>query len=518
MNLPNLYLYEVALTMPTSTAAPIGFHQRVTCGAKRGKRRLTHRTFAAFAISAMIACGSTAVAADPAAVGKSPATSETVTSKTGPNKMPAPGPGADSSLYVELRLNQRVKLSALRPGDIVEGRLSRDVYAGDRKVFQSGSPIRLTVGKFQRRRREPNPNWPGVIRLFVPRHENYPTFQSASVLLPGGAEVPLRVSLMSAGYKTDLHAHLRNQEKTTRQRAVSPKNQNREAGSEPIPAPSSTGSEAGVSAKTGRPKTQDGGQTVIFSTTSLTLNSSTASLSGETHLATAPPPQPATIAAGTQAQIILLDGLSASQNHPGDSFRASLLEPVRLGSRTVLPEGSLFDGRVVKTTPARWLSRPGSLLVVFTGLTLPGGDAAPVTASLSELEVDRSSKMRLDPEGKLSGGRPGTAWMLINLGVSGGIAKATDDTAQLLIEAIVSSATDVSTAGGSRIVAGCVSGFFMLTRRGRDAILPKFSKMTITFTRPVSVAVQQSATAVQPEGEEGEMASSHLGLSEAARR
>jgi hypothetical protein len=42
----------------------------------------------------------------------------------------------------------------------------------------------------------------------------------------------------------------------------------------------------------------------------------------------------------------------------------------------------------------------------------------------------------------------------------------------------------VSTAGTSRIVAACVSGVFMLTRHGRDVVLPKFSEIDITFNRP----------------------------------
>lgn len=83
--------------------------------------------------------------------------------------------------------------------------------------------------------------------------------------------------------------------------------------------------------------------------------------------------------------------------------------------------------------------------------------------------------------------------MAMNLGVTGGIAKEVDDGAQLLIEAIVSSATDVSTAGTARIVGACVSGLFMLTRHGRDVVLPKFTEMDIIFDRPVALSTAQPA-------------------------
>ena len=77
--------------------------------------------------------------------------------------------------------------------------------------------------------------------------------------------------------------------------------------------------------------------------------------------------------------------------------------------------------------------------------------------------------------------------MAINIGVTAGLAKEADDATQLIIETIVSSATDVSTAGVARIVSTCVSGVFMVSRRGRDVVLPRFTEMNITLDRPLSV-------------------------------
>jgi len=69
--------------------------------------------------------------------------------------------------------------------------------------------------------------------------------------------------------------------------------------------------------------------------------------------------------------------------------------------------------------------------------------------------------------------------------MTAGLAKVTDDTTQLIIEAIVSTATDVSTAGSAKIAAACVSGVFMLTRHGRDVVIPQFTEMNVMFDRPV---------------------------------
>ena len=198
-----------------------------------------------------------------------------------------------------------------------------------------------------------------------------------------------------------------------------------------------------------------------------------------------------TVAAGTRAKVILLDGLSASKSRQGDSFHARLVEPVYSGSILALPEGSVIEGTVVKSSAPRMLSRAGSVLLSFTAVARPPGTTEPIAASIAGVELDRRSHTRVDSEGHLRGDRPGKVWIAMNLGMTAGLAKAADDGLQLVIEAIVSTATDVSTAGAARLVAACASGLFMLTRHGRDVVLPKFTEMDITFDRPASLSTPQ---------------------------
>lgn len=87
----------------------------------------------------------------------------------------------------------------------------------------------------------------------------------------------------------------------------------------------------------------------------------------------------------------------------------------------------------------------------------------------------------------MHGDRPGKAWMLLNAGVIAGIAKELDDRTQLIIETIVSAATDASTAGTARIVSTCASTIFLLTRHGRDVVLSKYTQMKIMFDRAVEI-------------------------------
>jgi hypothetical protein len=111
-----------------------------------------------------------------------------------------------STLIVETQLDNPIKLSQLRPGSIVQGRTTRDVYSGERQLFLAGSRVRLTVGKLERRRRGHNDHWPWVIQVFARGHENYPSFQSAEISLPDGASVTVRVSLLSAHRLTQVSA------------------------------------------------------------------------------------------------------------------------------------------------------------------------------------------------------------------------------------------------------------------------------------------------------------------------
>jgi len=372
---------------------------------------------------------------------------------------------ATASLYVKVQLNGPLKLSKLKPGDVVEGSLARDVYSSDRELFPAGSRVRLAVDHLEKRRRTPDDHWPWVVKAFTPRHEKYPVFKTA-IFFAASGETALQVSLISISRKREIHAQ------TKKKKSGQPAD---ETGTVEV---SKSGGLYGPARLTTPMMVLEavGLEDVKSPSTSAEGASSAPDLSS---LETLP--------AGTACKILLLGDVSASKSKPGDLVQARLLEPVFLNSRLVLPAGTLFEGKVVKKTPPRWGSRAGSLALTFTGLTLPGGNVIPIAASLAGAELDRRSHTKIDAEGQLRGERPGKAWMAINLGVTAGLAKEVDDTTQLIIEAIVSSATDASTAGTARIVSSCISGIFMVSRHGRDVVLPRFTEMDIALDRPLSV-------------------------------
>ncbi|MCU1297787.1 MAG: putative peptidoglycan binding domain protein [Acidobacteriaceae bacterium] len=391
-------------------------------------------------------------------------------------------PVSYSNLYVKVQLKSKIRVPALKSGDVVEGKLARSVYAGGRELLPAGSPVNLVVDKLERRRRAPNDHWPWVIKVFTPRHEMYPTFQSAQVLLASGGEVHLGVSLMSIGQEVEVQAKPR-KGKSGRRPEASGSTESK------LALPSASHNKLEEDSDTSASATMANFEAVI--------------LKGEEVFRTLqqpPPTLPAgtlTVAAGTQAKVILLGTVSASKSRAGDRFQARLVEPVYAGHTLVLPEGSIFEGKITKSTGPRMLSRSGCVRLSFTGVTSSSGNPQPIAASLTGVELDRRSHTRIDSEGQLRGDRPGKVWMLMNMGVAGGISKEADDAAQMLIEAIVSSATDVSTAGAARIAGACASGLFMLTRHGRDVVLPKFTEINIMFDRPAPLRATQPLPAAE---------------------
>jgi len=386
-----------------------------------------------------------------------------------------PKAATESDLYFKVVLAQPVNMGKLKPGDFVEGTLSRDVYSSDHKLFSAGSNVRLTVDHLESRRRVPNDHWPWAIKVFLPHHEKYPVFKTARIRQAEGESL-LRVSLISAARMREIHAKAKDHKDKSGQRAADERGAVEVSKSSPR-----------------KPATP----TLVLEGTAIEISPSTNVNKSEADSAEAASSAAETLPVGTLCKILLLGSVSASKSKPGDVVRARLLEPVFLNSRVVLPAGSMFEGKVVKETPPRWLSRSGSLYLAFNEVALPDGNHLPIAASLAGVELDQRSHTRIDSEGKLRGEGPGKAWMAANLGVTIGLGKVEDDGLQLVIEAIVSTATDVSTAGTGRIVASCVSGLFMVTRHGRDVVLPRFTEVNISLDRPVSL---RSAAPIEGSG------------------
>lgn len=362
------------------------------------------------------------------------------------------GDPAGPPLYMRLQLSKPAVGKDVKPGDVLQGQLTRDVYSQERQIFAETNAIELTVDQVLSRRRVPNDHWPWVIKVFLPRHEKYPTFSSALVNASDGRQVPLHVQLVSVGNKVEVSAAKK---------------------------------EGKGGAEESRKKL---GPTVVL--TAELVSSPPENENPGSPVST----EAITLPSGTAARLVLLGDVSAGESRAGDPISARLIEPIRVNNGVVVPEGAVFNGKVARSTPPKMLSRAGSLFLSFTSVDIPGrAEPMSVEGVVSQVERDQRSQTTIDAEGDMHGGHAGKAWLLANIGVTAGAAKVTDDTVQLAIEAVISSATDASTAGTAQIVAACVSGVFLLTRHGRDVVLPRYDELEVTLSRPAKVPAWSTA-------------------------
>lgn len=373
--------------------------------------------------------------------------------------------------FMDVRLDAPVKFSHLKPGETLEGKVTRNVFSGYRLLVPRGSRVRLKVSGLRRGPKKHNYLWPWPIRYFVPKYEKLPSFKFANVALPDRSEVRLPVSAVPSIDEIHVAAHVKRKIKSNTQNKHSSGESKR---ARAVKRPLGPRIELVVDA--------DGAEMVgLPSTASAVSISKGASLS-----------EIKTLSPGSRVKLALVNTLSASRSRAGESFKALLEEPIRLNSGKVVPEGTVFEGRVTKSVPPRWLSRPASLYVIFTRLILPSKSDFPISASVAGVDVSQQSRIKMSSEGGMSGGSPGKARLLLDLGVGAAVSKEADDGYQLITEVLVSTATDASTAGTARLIGFACSGFYLMMQHGRDVVLPPYTTITIQFTRPPSLPSEES--------------------------
>jgi hypothetical protein len=186
---------------------------------------------------------------------------------------------------------------------------------------------------------------------------------------------------------------------------------------------------------------------------------------------------------GTIARLIVTSRLSASRSSDGDAIQAYTAEPVRVNSRTVLPAGTLFEGRISRRVPPRWLNRPGRLGLVFSRVVLPEGNVKEVATAVSGVEVDRNARMYLDAEGEMHGGPRTRKAALAQLGLSYALGKLTDDLLEEGIKAAFGAAASGTATIAARYVGIGTGVLFFVLQRGRDVRLPPYTELELTFHR-----------------------------------
>lgn len=173
-------------------------------------------------------------------------------------------------------------------------------------------------------------------------------------------------------------------------------------------------------------------------------------------------PPPVTIPAEREIHVVLDTTVSSRDNNAGDTFDATVTEPVVVGGQTVVPQHARARGTVVDARPSGRLSKPALLTLALRAVQVNG---AWVDVHTHELTMEGKSHKKRDVVA--IGG--GSALGAIIGGIAGGGKGA---------------AIGAAAGGGAGTAGAAATG-------KKDITLPAESHVTFRLSRSVSVQLQQ---------------------------
>jgi hypothetical protein len=111
-----------------------------------------------------------------------------------------------------------------------------------------------------------------------------------------------------------------------------------------------------------------------------------------------------TVPEGTEFKLQLHTTLNSDSSKAGDRIMCTLIDPVAVEDRDVLPKGVRIDGHVGEVRAAGRKGKSGFLTIVFDTVELPNGQKVAILGSLTEVFSSESgSNPNVGPEGELKG-------------------------------------------------------------------------------------------------------------------
>ena len=185
-------------------------------------------------------------------------------------------------------------------------------------------------------------------------------------------------------------------------------------------------------------------------------------------------PAQLTVKPGTYVTVRLNQGLSTDHNQAGDSFSASLMQPVIVGGVVVANPGQLVYGRISQLQKQK-ADHPSALALQLTGMTLADGTQVPLESLLV------TQQGRTTPGGVQAGTVAGTT------------------AAGAVIGGAVGWGTGAAIGAGAGAAAGLIG--VMLTRHHATVLYPE-TPLTFRITTPVTVSTLNSPQAFRFVGPE----------------
>lgn len=174
-----------------------------------------------------------------------------------------------------------------------------------------------------------------------------------------------------------------------------------------------------------------------------------------------PPPEVATVPAGSEIRVQMIDSIDSKTSQPGTSFEASLYAPVTVGNKVVVPQGATVFVKLVNAKSAGRIKGSSELEVTLDRLEYQGGSIALSSSTVKEAGGSRGKETA--KRTALGGG----VGALIG-GIAGGGKGA---------------------AIGAGIGAGGAMAVQALTH-GKEVKIPSETKLDFTLAEPFQVTVQ----------------------------
>ena len=177
------------------------------------------------------------------------------------------------------------------------------------------------------------------------------------------------------------------------------------------------------------------------------------------------------VPAGTTFHCRLTQTLSTKLNFPGQSFAATISEPLIVNGREALPAGATLEGRVA------WMTRPGrikgvgAMRLTADRITLPNGRSFPVNALLLATYGAEGARVS-GQEGVIKG----PSSKLKTLEEIGGLAAGGGVLGLLFSHPVLG------------LAVGGTAGFVdRMRRRGQDLSLPQGTQLDYQLTRALVI-------------------------------
>jgi hypothetical protein len=186
--------------------------------------------------------------------------------------------------------------------------------------------------------------------------------------------------------------------------------------------------------------------------------------------ATGPAPSDITIPAGTWLTVRVNEPISSKHNHSGDSYSATLSQPLIADGYVIARRGQAVAGRVADSDEGGRVKGISHLSLELTDLTLVDGQQVPVRTELSRYEAGPSK------------GRDAAA-----IGATTGVGAA--------IGAAAAGGIGAAAGAGAGAIASTIG---VLSTHGKETVVLPEDRLTFRTTAPITISTARATQAFQP--------------------